>query len=207
MKKIFVISAVVLFGLVLLSNDSYAIKNDEIDNNIDLVLKKDSDINVIKEYIEIIDNNLISNSSFSTSSKLSSNYEFLTDFAISFILDHDDSYDILVMDEYIYNSSYDGIFKTNKYVNKELIYEITDSVFGVGYYYITNDYLDSDSDLIPLIRINKDNVLMEISDIVKIDRYDNYMDVSVKYKDIDIIYIYRFEYDNDNLIFSDLVLK
>ena len=55
-------------------------------------------------YIDLIDNSLFAMSSFSMSDTLNENYDFLIDFAISFILNNEEQYkdDIIVGEEYVY---------------------------------------------------------------------------------------------------------
>lgn len=200
----------VIFSFVVISGNSFASPIDDV-NTISLDLYNNNDQNSFKNelynYIDIIDDSLISNSSFVMSDKLSENYDFLTKFAISFILDNDEYYDITLMDEYVYTDMYGNEFSTNKYIDIDKIYEITDSVFGVGYYYILNDYIDINNDMVSLLELDNREFDVEIEKIVNIDRYDKYVDVVVKYMDNELEYVYRFEYIDNRLFVSDLIIR
>lgn len=200
----------VIFSFVVISGNSFAHPIDDVktislnlyDNN-----DQDSFERELYNYIDIIDDSLISNSSFVMSDKLSENYDFLTKFAISFILDNDEYYDITLMDEYVYTDMYGNEFSTNKYIDIDKIYEITDSVFGVGYYYILNDYINIDGDMISLLEIDNREFDVEIERIVNIDRYDKYIDVVVKYMNNELEYVYRLEFIDNRLFVSDLIVR
>ena len=200
----------VIFSFVVISGNSFAHPIDDVktislnlyDNN-----DQDSFKNELYNYIDIIDDSLISNSSFVMSDKLSENYDFLTKFAISFILDNEEYYDITLMDEYVYTDIYGNDFKTNKYINIDKIYEITNSVFGVDYYYILNDYIDINNDTVSLLELDNREFDVEIEKIVNIDRYDKYVDVVVKYMNNELEYVYRFEFIENRLFVSDLIIR
>lgn len=134
-----------VFTFVIISGNSFANPIDDI-KILSLNLYDNSDLDSFKRelynYIDIVDDSLIVNSSFNISDKLNENYDFLTNFAISFILNNEEYYDIKFGDEYVYRDLYGNEFRTNKYINIDKIYEITNQVFGVKYYYILNDYLD-----------------------------------------------------------------
>ena len=200
----------VIFSFVVISGNSFAHPIDDVKTiSLDLYNNNDQDSfkNELYNYIDIIDDSLISNSSFVMSDKLSENYDFLTKFAISFILDNEEYYDITSMDEYIYTDIYGNTFKTNKYINIDKIYEITNSVFGVDYYYILNDYIDINNDMVSLLELDNREFDVEIEKIVNIDRYDKYVDVVVKYMDNELEYVYRFEYIDNRLFVSDLIIR
>ena len=200
----------VIFTFVIISGNSFATPIDDIktlslylyDNN-----DRDSFEKELYNYIDIVDDSLIVNSSFNISDKLNENYDFLTSFAISFILDNEEYYDILVEDEYVYRDLYGNEFTTNKYINVDKIYEITEQVFGVEYYYILNDYINIDGDMIPLLRLEKRDFDVVIDDILNIDRYDEYIDVIVRYVDNELEYVYRFEYMDNRLVIGDLIVR
>ena len=200
----------IIFSFVVISGNSFAHPIDDV-KTISLNLYDNNDYDSFKKelynYIDIIDDSLISNSSYVMSDKLSENYDFLTKFAISFILDNQEYYDISLMDEYVYTDMYGNKFSTDKYINVDKIYEITDSVFGVGYYYILNDYIDINGDMISLLEIDDKKFDVEIDNITNIDRYDKYMDVVVKYVNNELEYVYRFEYIDNRLFVSDLIIR
>ena len=205
-----ILITLVIFSFVVISGNSFAHPIDDVKTiSLDLYNNNDQDSfkNELYNYIDIIDDSLISNSSFVMSDKLSENYDFLTKFAISFILDNEEYYDITLMDEYVYTDIYGNKFRTNKYINIDKIYEITESVFGVGYYYILNDYIDINDDMISLLEIDNKEFDVDIDNIINIDRRDKYIDVVVKYMDNELEYVYRFEYIDNRLFVSDLIIR
>lgn len=214
MKKgfnIIIVLSVVMFMFAFITSASFTMPNDMeeeyilnldlYDNNDSEVLKKD-----LINYIDLVDDILIPNVTFGVYDKLSDNYEFLTKFAISLILDNSDYYDIVIGDNYIYRNEYGIEYNTNKYVSIDTIYEITNSVFGIDYYYIVNDYLEIKNDLVPLLEIDEHSFDMNIDSITNIIYNDDYMDVYVKYIDMDIKYIYRFIKKDNRLVISDLIV-
>lgn len=211
-KIILIISIFLITGIVLLSRDSYAreVIEDNI-NNIDLILEDNSNMdefrNDILNYIDLVDDRLIPNTSFSLSNRLSENYDFITKFAISFILDNREYYDIVNGEIYKYIDEYKNEYETMEYINLDKLYEITNNVFGVDYYYILNDYIDVDNDMIPLIMIDDISFDMEIDKIIDIYKYDKYMDVIVKYVDSEIEYVYTFENINNRYVISNLNVR
>ena len=94
-----------------------------------------------------------------------------------------------------------------EYINLDKLYEITNNVFGVDYYYILNDYIDVDNDMIPLIMIDDISFDIEIDKIIDIYKYDKYMDVIVKYVDSEIEYVYTFENINSRYVISNLNVR
>ena len=213
MKKsgILVIGIFLVIGIVLVSKNSNALPIlDEIEE-INLILRDNNDEEVFKKeisnYIDLVDDNLIPNTSFNMSSKLNENYDFLTRFAISFILDNSEYYEIILGEDYVYKNEYGYEYRTNKYIDIDYIYEITNKVFGVEYYYILNDYIEIENDLVPLLELEEYNFKMEIDSIVEIDRYDNYIEVIVRYIDNSLYYKYTFEYIDDRYIISDLSIR
>lgn len=206
---ILVLGLFLICGLVYIARDSYAnsVMEEEV-KVLDLLLIDNSNQEEFKKeltnYIDIIDNSLIPNTSYNMSSKLNENYDFLTRFAISLILDNREYYEIEKMDEYKYIDGYGSEFVTDEYVNIDMIYEITDSVFGVDYYYILNDYIKIDNDMVSLLEIDNREFNGMIDDISIININDLYMDVSVKYKDSSLEYIYKFERIDNRYVISDL---
>jgi len=200
----------VVFTFVIISGNSFANPIDDIktislslyDNN-----DRDSFERELYNYIDIVDDSLVVNSSFNISDKLNENYDFLTNFAISFILDNWEYYDIVYGDEYVYRDLYGNEFRTNKYINIDKIYEITNQVFGVSYYYILNDYIELDGDMLPLLRLEDRDFDVIIDDILGIDRHDDYIDVIVRYIDNDLKYVYKFEYVDNRLVIGDLIVR
>lgn len=209
---LFVVTLCVL-GISLFVGNKGSFANDNVvEDNFNINLEYNEDRNILKNdlfnYIDLIDNSLFSMSSFNMSDTLNENYDFLMDFAISFILNNEEIYkdDIVLGDEYVYIDDFGNKYSTNKYVNMELIYEITNSIFGKRDYVVINNYLDIKNDLVPLLLI-KDNVsFMDIDNIIDVYLFGNKYNVYVKYKDIDLEYIYVFDKMDERLILNNILV-
>lgn len=204
-KVLFIVGLIfVAFIFIMLFKDTYAINED---GNSSLVLEYDKDNlnDNFYNYIDKIDDTVIPTSSYVMSSVLSDNYDFLTVFAINYILKHSDDYidDIVLMNNYTFNDGYNN-YSTNKYVNKSVIYKITDQVFGKKDYVIINDYLKVVNDMVPLLLIYNYDFYMSIDKVINVLEDGNNYIVSVKYKDNDLIYKYIFLKDNDRLILKNI---
>ena len=205
-KYVWLVIVVFVIGIgILLYKGTYSMEEEDI--SVKLVLKYDSDNleNKIYDYIDMIDDEIIPMSSFVMSDVLSDNYDFLTVFAIDFILKHIDYYSdkITILDDYTYDDGY-MTYTTSKYVSKDVIYKITDDVFNKKDYLIINDYLKVNNDMVPLLIINDDSFGMEIDRIVStVESGNNYI-VKVKYKDMDLVYKYVFQKVDDRLVLKNL---
>ena len=134
------------------------------------------------------------------------NYDFLVDFAISFILTNEEHYKdkIVEGDKYLYVDQFGNEYVSDKYIDLESIYEITNSVFGKRDYMIFNEHLKEVDGFIPLLLL-KDNIsFMEIEKINNIVERSNQYDVFVKYKDVDYTYIYSFVNNNRKMVLVNL---
>lgn len=191
------------FIFVSIFRDSYA--NIEEDN-INLDLYNNSNMDILKddmlEFIDLVDKQIFINSSFNMSSKLNENYDFLNNFVISFVLDNRDYFEIGHLD-YAMSLGIDN--KVSSYISMDTFYDITYRLFGVEYYYIMDEDIVRDENVLLIRRNNIDDIEMEIEDIKRIDSGNGYYDVYVKYVDNDINYIYRFDILDDNrLVISNL---
>ena len=210
--KYILVFFITIFLIVFALKKSYAldentieelIDNDEI--NLDIILDNINDTEEVYNYIDLIDDSLIPTASFNLSDKLNDNYDFLTIFAINFILNNEKYYknDIIIEKDYIYN---DGINKyvTNKYIDINKLYNITYNILGKKDYYIINDYLKVNDNVIPLLLINDYSFMMELEKIIDIYNQNNKYEVLVKYKNIDLIYKYVFEKTLDRYIINNI---
>ena len=201
MKKCFLILMLIMgIGGILIFNifkKSLATEVDDVDN-FNIKLSYNEDVNVFKNdlfnFIDLIDNSLFSMSSYNMSNELNENYDFLTNFAISLILNNEDVYkdDILYGDEYVYEDDWGNKYTTNKYIDEDIIYDITNNVFGKTNYMILNEQLRVNDKFIPLLLIKEDNIFMEIDEILDIVKFSNEYNVYVGYKNVDFVYIYKF---------------
>ena len=201
------IITIVVFLFVSLFIGSYA-KEEDI-NNISFELYDNENIEILEDniryFIDLVDKDIILNSSYNFSSNLNENYDFLTKFAISFVLNNESYFDITYGDNYNYIDDYGIQYVSNKYINIQDIYNVTNKIFGINYYYITDDNLIIDNDMVLLVDFDKKDMEMILEDIINIDVSDNYYDVYVKYMNNDLVYVYRFEKAlNNRLYISNL---
>ena len=127
--------------VVIVSNNSFAYEYTI--NNYTLFYKDDlnelgKDITV---YLDSIDDYLIPNSSYLYSDILVENYDFLTNFALDYIINNKEAYidKIIKLDDYTYYDSHYNELNTNEYIDIEEIYDITYKYFGIKDYSIIND--------------------------------------------------------------------
>ena len=205
-----------MFGMLLMFfvGSSFALDEETI-NEIEMLENKELDIKLeniedydeVHKFIDLIDDSLIPTASFNMSDVLNDNYDFLSVFAINFILNNEEYYknDIVYGENYVYDS-YGYKYETNKYIDINKIYDITYNILGKKDYYIVNDYLKIENNLVPLLLLNNYSFLMEIDSIVDIVKFSEKYEVIVKYKDIDITYKYIFEKLNDNYIINNILV-
>ena len=137
-----VLVIIVIVLIVANSSFAYEYKNDNY-----MLFYKDDNVeleNDIKLYLSRIDDYLIPNSSYLYSDILVDNYDFLTNFALDYIINNREVYydKIVELDNYVY---YDINYKeknTKKYIDIEEIYKITDKYFGIRDYSIINDNIN-----------------------------------------------------------------
>ncbi len=199
-----IILILVVVGGIFFYKGTYSLEED-VSIKKDLILKYDDNLeDKFYNYIDMIDDALIPNSSYVMSDILSDNYDFLTVFAINYILNNEELFkdDIKIMNKYTYNNGYMN-YSTQKYVNKEIIYLITNGLFGKRDYVIINDYLKVENDMVPLLLLDSFEFMMDIQDVEVNQFSDNYI-VNVKYKDNDLVYRYIFVKNDDRLILKNL---
>ena len=211
MKNKFVVGSLVLviivFLFVSIFRGSYA--NEEMDTiKLDLFYNSNEEIfkDEIESFIDLVDENIIVNSSFNLSDVLNENYDFLTRFVISFVLDNQKYFDIVYGDTYIYEDEYGGKYTTDKYISVDTLYDITNKIFGVEYYYILDRNLVV-NEMLALVDLpdNDREINMEIDNINYVDVGNGNYDVYVGYIDYAFDYVYTFNIIDDNrLVISNL---
>ena len=179
-ERIFVLGLFLLvsFFLVDMTKGTYSYSYD-IDKAV-LFYNDDTEKleNDIKEYIGVIDNYLISNSSFDMSYYLNENYDFLVNFAIDYILGNIEYYheNIVIIDN-------------ENYIDIENIYNITDKYFGVRDFYILNSNVNGE--YIQLINYNELEFNLSIVDVVVVSNSSEIV-ASVLYEN-NVKYNYLFD--------------
>lgn len=204
--KYIMVFFITIFLIAFLLNKSYAldentieelINNDEI--SLDIKLDNINDTEEVYNFINLIDDSLIPTTTYNMSEQLNNNYDFLTVFAINFILNNEEYYkkDIVIGEDYIYDDGFNK-YVTNKYIHINKIYDITYNILGKNNYYIINEHLKVENNLIPLLLTDNYPFMMEIEKIIDITKFSNNYEVLVKYKNIDLMYKYFFE-QKDNI--------
>lgn len=188
MKKKYILGTFIILTSILLTiniKGSYVKKSNE--NILEL---NDQNFNQnIKEYIDKIDNSLIPSTSFHLSNTLNENYDFLVLFALDFINNNQDHFQIIEKE-------------LNKYVKLEDIYKITEQIFGQKYFALINEELELEDNLVPL-KLKKNNFSMQIENVEIKNNYDVY----VKYENIEQKYIYEFKKENNKIILYNLKVE
>ena len=127
----------------------------------------------VKDYLSYIDDYLIPNSSYLYSDILVENYDFLTNFALDYIIYNREVYSnkIIEGDDFNYYDINYSKLSTNKYIEIEEIYKITDKYFGIRDYSIINNNVNKVNNYISLSDYT--NRLFTL-DITKVSiEYDN----------------------------------
>lgn len=208
-KIVFLSLLFIMVGFVGFSlfKGSYANIDEE---NIQIELKYSDNMEIFREnittFINLIDSHIITNSSYNMSNVLSENYDFLTRFVISFVLDNEDYFDIILGDNIVYKDYYGLEYNSNKYIDIDTLYDITNKIFGVEYYYVLEEGLVFEDKLL-LVDFNNEEFNLQLDSFVDIVYNNGYYDVIVKYVDSDINYVYRFNYIGDRLVINNLSIK
>ena len=198
-KSIIVLVAIISLIIIYIASNSFAYeyKNSEytLFYNEDESKMKEA----INEYISDLDNYLIPNSSYIYSEILTENYDFITNFALDYIINHKELYidRIKYLDLFSYYDVDNREQSTNEYIDIEEIYNITDKYFGIRDYYIINDNVREIENYISLSDYTKRIFSKEIKEI-KIEKKDNTLIAIIKYDDIDI-HKYTFKIINNVL--------
>ena len=188
MNKKYILGTFIILTSILLTlsfNGSYAKKT----NNTNILDLNNQNFNQnIKEYIDKIDDSLIPTASFYLSNNLNENYDFLALFAISFINNNPNDFEIIEKEDH-------------KHVKVDDIYKVTEQIFGQKYFALIND-LEINDDLI-LLEQEKNNFSMQIENVEVKNNYNVY----VKYKDIEQKYIYEFKSKNNKIILYNVKVE
>lgn len=204
-----------MFGMLLtfFVGSSFALDEETIDS-LETIGNNESNISLndinnkeeVYRFIDLIDDSLIPTASFNMSDKLNDNYDFLTIFAINFILNNEEYYknDIVYGESYVYSN--DVNIKTNKYINIDKLYDVTYNILGKKDYYIVNNYLKVENDFIPLLLVDSYPFIMEIDNVDDVVKFSNNYEVLVKYKDMDMTYKYIFEKNDNGYYISNIVV-
>ena len=191
------ISITVVIGIVLaiMASNTMAYQDDEnyvLFYNDNMEILKDD----LKYFIDKVDDYLLPNSSFIYSDILTENYDFLTNFALDYIINNKTYYNdlIVTLDNYSYLDKHYNSKSTNEYINKEEIYKITNMFFGIKDYVIINDNIKEVNDYVSLTDYNgvlfKGNI-----DNIEINNHGDYLNCIVYYDSGDK---YNYIFINNN---------
>ena len=145
-KRMLLLGIIFSIFVIAIVKDTKAIDSNDLKLNI--IFNYSPDNKELKDnalnFIDSIDDSIFETFKYDNYSTLNRNYEFLTDFAISFILKNEDFYqnDIKELEEFQYVTDYEKKYNTNKYISLDILYDITDKIFGIRDYTITNKYLN-----------------------------------------------------------------
>lgn len=209
--KYLIILFTIILTIIFLLNKSYALDEEVFENTnkeLNISLKNINNPSEVYNFIDLIDDSLLPTATYNMSNKLNDNYDFLTIFAINFILNNEEYYkdSIIIKDNYTYTIN-NNTYTTNKYIDINKIYDITYNILGKNNYYILNDYLKIEDDIVPLLLIDEYPFIMEIEEISDVVYFSNNYEISVKYKNINLTYKYILEkLDNQYIINNILVV-
>ena len=172
---------IVLFNMISNSSFAYEYKNEKYtlfykDNMNELS-------NDISKFLDEIDNYILPNATYMYSNVLTENYDFLCNFAISYIINNREIFnnDIKMEDN-------------NFYVEKDLIYDITNKYFGIkDFQFINSNQLNKDG----LILLEEYNGVLFNNKIVSVNAYKmyQYVNADVSYENGDN---YRYIFKNND---------
>lgn len=205
MKKVY-IGIVLLFALLIIIiinlNNSFTYGYQyEMDNT--MLFYKDDEVELekdIKKYLSNIDDILVPNAIFEDSNVLIENYKFLTYFALDYILEHYEYYNdkIIILDSFDYITKEGINEKTDKYIDLEELYKITNKFFNISYYQVVNDDINIINNKISLINYTDRYFKLEIEDI-DIEVNNNLIIANVIYTNNNK---YKYIFTNNNNILT-----
>ena len=172
---------IVLFNMISNSSFAYEYKNEKYtlfykDNMNEL----SNDISI---FLDEIDNYILPNATYMYSNVLTENYDFLCNFAISYIINNREIFnDEIKMED------------NNLYVEKDLIYDITNKYFGIkDFQFINSNQLNKDG----LILLEEYNEVLFNNKIVSVNAYKmyQYVNADVSYENGDN---YRYIFKNND---------
>lgn len=172
---------IVLFNMISNNSFAYEYKNEKYtlfykDNMNELS-------NDISKFLDEIDNYILPNATYMYSNVLTENYDFLCNFAISYIINNREFFNDEIKKE-----------DNNFYVEKDLIYDITNKYFGIkDFQFINSNQLNKDG----LILLEEYNGVLFNNKIVSVNAYKmyQYVNADVSYENGDN---YRYIFKNND---------
>lgn len=172
---------IVLFNMISNNSFAYEYKNEKYTLFYKDNMKELS--NDISIFLDEIDNYILPNATYMYSNVLTENYDFLCNFAISYIINNREIFnDEIKMED------------NNLYVKKDLIYDITNKYFGIkDFQFINKNQLNKDG----LILLEEYNGVLFNNKIVSVNAYKmyQYINADVSYENGDN---YRYIFKNND---------
>ena len=172
---------IVLFNMISNSSFAYEYKNEKYTLFYKDNMKELS--NDISKFLDEIDNYILPNATYMYSNVLTENYDFLCNFAISYIINNREIFNNEIKME-----------DNNLYVEKDLIYDITNKYFGIkDFQFINRNQLNKDG----LILLEEYNGVLFNNKIVSVNAYKmyQYVNADVSYENGDN---YRYIFKNND---------
>lgn len=172
---------IVLFNMISNSSFAYEYKNEKYTLFYKDNMKELS--NDISIFLDEIDNYILPNATYMYSNVLTENYDFLCNFAISYIINNREIFNNEIKKE-----------DNNFYVEKDLIYDITNKYFGIkDFQFINSNQLNKDG----LILLEEYNGVLFNNKIVSVNAYKmyQYINADVSYENGDN---YRYIFKNND---------
>ena len=208
-KKYKIISLIILITIITtiiaISNDSFAYQYDLKDNYTLFFKENETELKQdIEKYLNPIDDFLIPNSNFEISDTLNQNYSFLVNFSIDYLNYNFEKYQqkIVTKNEYTYNGLDFYNKTTNKYIQIEEIYLVTEKYFGIRDFKIINDNVNIINDYISLSDYTERKFNLKILDI-SLEIKNNQVLAYVSYEN-DCKYLYTFDNNNNVLKINNI---
>ncbi len=207
----FMIIFIVIGTFIVTLSFSLATNNTETTNNIggtdsndNLLIYYYDEENLNKTIVNMIsrfDKYIIFNATYNYSNFLNENYDFLVNFAINYIIDNEDYYKNNIKYNYKnfeYRDIYNNIKTCDKYIDLDYIYDISNSIFGKRDFYIINNNLDVDNNLISLLMVRENDFNLEFDRMDIVNNSNNEIIANVYYKNNNFYYQYILNVLEDN---------
>ena len=197
--KAFICFLIIIFFLVvMLINNTFAY---HYESGSDVLFYKENNKEMsddIEKYLKKMDKLFIINAKFEDAEILHDNYNYMVNFALSYILSQKEKYQesIKIRDLFSY---YDVEYKkreTNQYIPLEILYQVTDNFFGVRDFVIMNDNVNIIDDDISLIEYNSTDFL-NVMKKVTVTEKNGYVYADVKYDYGEYVFVF---YKKNNVL-------
>ena len=209
MSNRYIYASIIIVLILALTINYYSRKSYAhilTDYNYNLFYKDNSEAlkDDIENYLNKINKYIFRNTNYEIYNNLSDNYEFVTNFAIDYISDNYEIFknNIKTFENYTYKDKYNISKKTDKYVELETIYYITEKYFNVRDYKKNNKNIKEKNKYVSLSKYSNDEFNMKIINISTINNKNNVI-AYVKFEN-NLEYKYTFGIYNNVLKINNL---